>query len=310
MNTKIIYIMILVAVLGCFVKLNANNSHLITKVENMIETDDTYYITDFIESSKDYRSLGSFYEELLDSLAVHNDDLEYYAIFARSGASSLLRKAEELQYSNRSMSDKLKKSSTKILNKAIGAIYNEWIEDENQGTFLLKNALDMMKLSFRINTQLQNDLIDHYHSYITYGEMYLSLNDFSSAVEYFRVAKDLSSQLETQEYADIADVYIKLAESNSSLAEDGTIFDYANFISLYMNYLEKYQTYQNFVVDKAKPDFIPETLAEIASTNEANKKMDAVNVSLKESQQWSLRLNKLNNRVFGDYNFVKINRRF
>jgi tetratricopeptide (TPR) repeat protein len=297
--------MILMAILSCFVKLYANNSHLITKVENMIETDDTYYITSFIESNKDYRSLGSFYEELLDSLSTHNDDLEYYTIFARSGANSLLRKAEELQYSNRSMADNLKKSSTKILDKAIDTIYDEWLEDDNDCSFLLKNALDMMKLSFRINTQLQNDLREHYLNYISYGELYLSLNEFSSALEYFRIAKEISSQLETQEYADIADVYIKLAESNSSLDSDGTIFDYANFIEQYEDYLLKFSTYQEYVIAKAKP----ELLKGKAKSN-SDDKMDALNVSLKESQNWFNRLSKLNNRVFGDYNFMKIEERF
>ncbi len=305
MSNKIKYILIVLVLLGYFVKLNANNSHLITKVEHMIETDDTYYITNFIESNKEYRSLGSFYEELLDSLAVRNNDLEYYAIFARAGANSLLRKAEELQYSNRSMSDNLKKSSTRILNKAIKAIYNEWLEKENEGSFLLKNALDMMKLSFRINTQLENDLVEHYFSYINYGEMYLALNDFSSALEYFRVAKDLSSQLETQEYADIADVYVNLAESNSSLVADGTIFDYANFINIYQKYLQNYDAYRNYVLKKANPDIIDEDSNDIST-----KKMDALNISLKESQQWAIRLKKLNDRIFGDYNFVKVNRRF
>ncbi len=305
MSNKIKYILIVLVLLGYFVKLNANNSHLITKVEHMIETDDTYYITNFIESNKEYRSLGSFYEELLDSLAVRNNDLEYYVIFARAGANSLLRKAEELQYSNRSMSDNLKKSSTRILNKAIKAIYNEWLEKENEGSFLLKNALDMMKLSFRINTQLENDLVEHYFSYINYGEMYLALNDFSSALEYFRVAKDLSSQLETQEYADIADVYVNLAESNSSLVADGTIFDYANFINIYQKYLQNYDAYRNYVLKKANPDIIDEDSNDIST-----KKMDALNISLKESQQWAIRLKKLNDRIFGDYNFVKVNRRF
>lgn len=288
----------MVVMLGCFVKLNANNAHLILKVENLIETDDTYYITSFIESSKDYRSLGSFYEELLDSLSVHNDDLEYYTIFARAGANSLLRKAEELQYSNRTMSEKLKTSSTNVLNKAITSVYNEWLAKENDGTFLLKNALDMMKLSFRINTQLQNDQIDLYLSYIRYGEIYLSLNEFSSALEYFKVAKDLSSQLETQEYADIADIYIKLAESNSSLVNDGTIFDYANFITLYINYQQEFTEYKEYVSLKANGDDIDDD------------KMDAVNVSVKESKEWLNRLSKLNNRIFGDYNFVKLNQRF
>ncbi len=309
MKNKTKYIIILVAILGCFLQLKANNSHLIMKVENMIETDDTYYITNFIESNTDYRSLGSFYEELLDSLSVHNDDLEYYAIFARAGANSLLRKAEELQYSNRSMSDKLKKSSTTVLNKAISAIYEEWIAKKNDGTFLLKNALDMMKLSFRINTQLQNDLIDHYINYIRYGEMYLSLNEFSSALEYFRVAKEISSQLETQEYADIADVYIKLAESNSSLVNDGTIFDYANFIDTYKNYLQKFNNYQNYVISKANPNS-KSAKTSSDSGEVSHVKMDAVKVSLKESQKWSEKLRKLNNRIFGDYNFVKINHRF
>lgn len=304
MNIKIIYITLLLLLLSCSIELNANNSHLIIKVENMLVTDDTYYITNFIEDNTDYRSLGSFYEELMDSLTVHNDDLEYYSIFAKAGANSLLNKAEDLKYNNSAMSNKLKRSSITILNQAIEAIYTEWLNQDNDGTLLLKNALDMMKLSFRINTQLQNEMINHYFNYISYGEIYLALNDFSSALEYFRGAKDLSSQLETQEYADIADVYIKLAESNSSLVNDGTIFDYANFINHYKNYLEKFNSYQNYVIAKASPDFIDENSLEDGELSD--EKMDAVNVSLKESQKWIDRLSKLNNRVFGDYNFVKI----
>jgi len=275
----------------------------------MIVTDDTYYITNFIEGNTDYRSLGAFYEELMDSLTVHNDDLEYFTIFARAGANSLLDKAEDLKYNNSAMSNKLKRSSVKILNQATEAIYNEWINKANDGTLLLKNALDMMKLSYRINTQLQNELISHYFNYISYGEIYLALNDFSSALEYFRGAKDLSSQLETQEYADIADVYIKLAESNSSLVNDGTIFDYANFITEYQTYLEKFHNYKTYVIDKAKPDFIPNESNAGTNNDLPNEKMNVANVSLKESQEWLNRLSKLNNRIFGDYNFVKINKR-
>ena len=301
MNKKKIYITIMLLLMGFFILLNANHSHLITKVENMIETDDTYYITNFIKINTDYRSLGSFYEELLDSLAVHNKDFEYVTIFARAGAYSLLDKAEELKYNNSAMSNKLKKSTVKILNQAIDGIYNQWLDKENEGTFLLKNALDMMKLSYRINTQFQNDLSILYFNYISYGEIYLALNDFSSAQEYFKGAKDLSSQLETQEYADIADVYIKLSASNSSLAKDGTIFDYADFITLYQDYQIKFNDYKKYVSDKAEPDF--------ASEENENQKMDAMNVSLQESQEWLRRLSRINNRVFGDYNFVKINTR-
>lgn len=280
--------------LGSCLKLYANNSHLIVKVENMIENDDTYYITSFIESNRDYRNLGPFYEELLDHLSTNNTNLEYFTIFARAGACSLLRKAEELQYSNKAMSDALKKSTSVILDKAIEKIYKEWLRKNNEGTFLLRNALDMKKLSFRLNNQLQNDLVGNYFNYISYGEIYLALNNFSSAVEYFRIAKDLSSQLETQEYANIADVYISMAESNSSLFKDGTIFDYASFISSYNKYLKKFNEYQKTVTDKAKS----------GSTAE-NNKLNAVNVSLKESQDWSNRLNVLNNRIFGEYNFVQ-----
>ncbi len=293
------YLLLLLLFLASWVNLSANNSHLIQKVENMMITDDTFYITSFIESNKDYRNLGSFYEELLDSLVVHNQELEYFVIFARAGANSLLTKAEELQYSNRAMSDRLKRSSVKILNQTIKEVYDEWLENKNQGSLLMRNALDLMKLNYRINTQLQNDLIEHYNSYLAYGEIYLALNDFSSALEYFRGAKDISSQLETQEYADIADVYIKLAESNSSLVNDGTIFDYANFITHYQEYLLNFNNYQEYIKIKENP--------ELASNSEQDEKMDALNVSLEESKQWLARLSKINNRVFGDYNFVKLN---
>lgn len=293
------YLLLLLLFLASWVNLSANNSHLIQKVENMMITDDTFYITSFIESNKDYRNLGSFYEELLDSLVVHNQELEYFVIFARAGANSLLTKAEELQYSNRAMSDRLKRSSVKILNQTIKEVYDEWLENKNQGSLLMRNALDLMKLNYRINTQLQNDLIEHYNSYLAYGEIYLALNDFSSALEYFRGAKDISSQLETQEYADIADVYIKLAESNSSLVNDGTIFDYANFITHYQEYLLNFNNYQEYIKIKENP--------ELGSNSEQDEKMDALNVSLEESKQWLARLSKINNRVFGDYNFVKLN---
>lgn len=290
-------LLLILLLLGLFTNLIANNSHLIIKVENMITTDDTFYITKFIESNKDYRNLGPFYEELLDSLAVHKQDLDYFVIFARSGALSLLDKAEELQYSNRAMSEKLKRSSIRILNLAIEKVYEEWIDKENDSSFLLRNALDLMKLSYRISNQLQNDLIDHYYSYITYGEIYIALNDFTSASEYFKGAKDLSSQLETQEYADIADIYIKLAESNSSLINDATIFDYANFINLYHDYKEQFKNYQVYIDSKANP--------EKALEQEKNEKMNALNVSVEESLKWLKRLTDLNNRIFGEYNFVK-----
>lgn len=304
MKNKLKYMTLLLLLLCSFLTLNANNSHLIIKVENMIGSDDTYYITNFIEGNTDYRSLGSFYEELLDSLSVHNDDLEYFSIFARAGANSLLDKAEDLKYNNFAMSNKLKRSAVNILNQATENIYDEWLAKDNDGSLLLKNALDMMKLSYRINTQLENELIIHYFNYISYGEIYLALNDFSSALEYFRGAKDLSSQLETQEYADIADVYIKLAESNSSLVNDGTIFDYANFITLYETYLLKFNAYKNYVISKSRSDYTPR------KADGSHEKMDAVKVPLKESQEWLNRLSKLNNRVFGDYNFVKLNKRF
>ena len=298
------YYVVLILIIGFLLPLNANNSHLIIKVENMMKTDDTFYITNFIESSKDYRNLGPFYLELLDSLSVHNQDLEYFAIFARAGVGSLLRKADDLQYSNRTMSERLKRNSVKILNQTIDKVYNEWLMGRNNSKFLLKNALDMMKLSYRINTQLQNDIIDHYHSYINYGEIYLALEEFSSALEYFRGAKDLSSQLETQEYADIAEVYIRIAQSNSSLMKDGTIFDYADFISQYKKYLAEFSQYEEFVTKKADPD---DGLLEDDIVETDIVKMDAMNVSLEESQDWLRRLTKINNKIFGDYNFVKLN---
>jgi len=298
MKINIKYMTLMPLFLACFMFLNANNSHLIIKVENMLDTDDTYYINNYIKNNTDYRNLGSFYEELLDSLIVKHNDLQYVSLFARSGVYSLLDSAEEIKYQNSAMSNKLKQSSVRILNKTIEEIYNQWLNNENDGTFLLINALDMMKLSFRINSQLRSDLVNYYSNYISYGEIYLALNDFSSAAEYFKGAKDLSSQLETQEYADIADVYIKLAESNSSLLKDGTIFDYADFIVHYQNYLLLFNDYKGYVTEKSNPDF--------KSDQNENKKMDALNVSLEESQVWVNRLSRLNNRIFGDYNFLKL----
>ncbi len=295
------YLLLIVLFTGCCISLSANNSHLILKVENMITTDDTFYITNFIESNTDYRNLGPFYEELLDSLVVHKQDLDFFVIFARAGANSLLTKAEELQYSNRAMSDRLKRSTIKILNQAINQVYARWVENKNQENYLMRNALDMMKLTYRINTQLQNDLVDHYNSYLKYGEIYLALNEFSAALEYFKGAKDISSQLETQEYADIADVYIKLAESNSSLLNDGTIFDYANFILHYQEYLERFNSYQDYVKVKANPQLVKD--------EDMVEKMDALNVSLRESQDWLKRLTRINNRIFGEYNFIQLSSR-
>ncbi len=299
---KINKLMILIILfLASLLNLSGNNSHLIMKVENMINTDDTFYITNFIESNKDYRNLGPFYEELLDSLAVHKQDLEYFVLFARAGVSSLLDKAQELQYSNRSISDKLKRSSVQILNKTIDQVYEEWLDKENHNNFLMKNALDLMKLNYRINNQLQNDLVQHYYSYLTYGEIYLALNEFSAALEYFKGAKDISSQLETQEYADIADVYILLAESNSFLTKDSTIFDYAKFITGYHDYRTRLNAYKIYVSEKENPDLVQE--------DQQEEKMDAMNVTLAESKSWLERLSRINNRIFGEYNFIKLSAR-
>lgn len=291
-------ILSLVAFLFLIGLLNANNAHLIIQVENMIKTNDTYFITKFIESKVDYKGLGSLYQELLDSLSVHDKDLEYSVIFAKAGAIFLLDKADELQRVNIKMSEKLKMSACKLLDKSIANVYREWLNKTNNGTFLLKNALDMMKLSSRINTQLNNEVIDIYNNYLSFGELYLAIDDFPSALEYFRVAKELSSQLATQEYADIADVYISLAESNSCLVKDGNIFDYAQFINNYNEYLIKFNSYKQFVNNKR--------LLKGVNVNEsAQGKMDAMNVSIEESQERFSRLLNLNNRIFGDYKVIR-----
>lgn len=278
--------------------LNASNAHLITQVRNMIKVNDTYFITKYIEAKTDYKNLGSVYHDLLTSLSANNEDLEYSVIFAKAGAIALLDKAEELQRVNVKMSEKLKKSACLLLDKSIAEVYAEWLNETNDGTFLLKNALDMMKLSSRINTQLNNEIIEIYNSYLAFGELYLAIDDFPSALEHFRFAKELSSQLETQEYADIADIYISLSESNSCLVKDGNIFDYAEFINKYNDYLRVFASYNYFVANKSM-------LKEVRVDGKIEYQLDAMAVSREESKERLARLIDLNDRIFGDYKVIK-----
>ncbi|OQY36714.1 MAG: hypothetical protein B6226_06095 [Candidatus Cloacimonetes bacterium 4572_65] len=288
-------LIVVLLVIGSFYLCSAEsvNSHLITKVENMIRLNDTYFITKYIESNMSYKKIGKFYEELVDTLKTNNDDFEYSVLFSRAGAISLLDKAEELKYSNRKMSNNLKQSACTILNNSIEDIYSEWLLDDNKGTYLLKNGVDMLRLSSRVQAQLFSaNPISNYNNYIAFGELYLATNDYQASLEYFKVAKDICQSLETQEYALVTDYYIALAECNSHLENEGTLFNYAEFINSYQVYSDKHRAIKEFIAKKF--------------AGEMDDVMNVLKVPNSESVERLVRFQLIHDRVFKNYEFMEI----
>ncbi len=288
--------------LFCIISIKAQsvNSHMIAKVENMIDRNDTFFINEFIDQSMQPKKMGSFYLELADSLIAHDIDIEYLSIFSKSGAYNIIRKAGDMQYSNRRVSSRLKKDACSLLRVSIDRVFEQWLANKNDGSLLLKDSIDMMMLYNRIQSQIDYDPVSNFKNYILFGELYLAVEDYKSAQEYFMAAKEFTKQIETQEYSDISEIYCILAEANSNLESEGTILDMQSFLTNYYKLDGLFDKYEDLVDSKRKKS--EDDSKEDDSTNNISK--DLVDVSLEESSNWLSRLNKIKQRVFTDFYIV------
>lgn len=270
---------------------DSQNAHLIIKVENMIKTNDRAFIGQFIDKSLNYKSLGKFYKELDDSLSVHSYSLETRVMFARTGINSLLEKADELRFSNRAMSSKLKKNSCYLMTKIISVVYDKWLNEEMNSRFIIENVIDLMKLKFRVAPQIESDVIENYKDYLLAGQLYLAIDDFASAEQYFMIAQEMTSQIEIQEYVDVVDIYKELSTAVTYLVKDGTTFDIAKFLTSYKSYKEKLMAYDLVLAAKSN-----------------NKEVDSLgshNVPLEETVLFNSRIHALDVKLFSDFSDIK-----